>query len=95
MARRVYVRVVVEYDEAGGVHPLRIAWEDGRAFRVERVLDVRRAAALFRFFTGFTSASTADSPFAAVSTGGKTAAVCSAVCVILPFTPFFFSAILR
>ena len=45
MARRVYVRVVVEYDEAGGVHPLRIAWEDGRAFRVERVLDVRRAAA--------------------------------------------------
>ena len=43
MARRVYVRVVVEYDEAGGVRPLSIAWEDGRRFDVDRLLDVRRA----------------------------------------------------
>lgn len=45
MARRVYVRVVAEHDEEGGVRPLRIVWEDGRAFSVDRVLDVRRAAA--------------------------------------------------
>lgn len=45
MVHRVYVRVIVEYDEEGGVHPLEIYWEDGRKFRVERVLDVRRAAA--------------------------------------------------
>ena len=45
MARRTYVRVVVEYDEAGGVRPLSIAWEDGRVFEVDRLLDVRRAAA--------------------------------------------------
>ena len=45
MAHRAYVKVIVEYDEAGGVHPLRIEWEDGRKFRIERVLDVRRAAA--------------------------------------------------
>lgn len=45
MARRVYVRVIVEYDEAGGVRPLSIAWEDGRSFEVDRLLDVRRAAA--------------------------------------------------
>ena len=45
MAHRTYVRVIVEYDEEGGVHPLEIRWEDGRKFRVERVLDVRRAAA--------------------------------------------------
>ena len=44
MARRVYVRVVVEVDEAGGVHPLSVAWEDGRNFEVDRLLDVRRAA---------------------------------------------------
>ena len=44
MARRVYVRVVVEYDEAGGTCPLSIAWEDGRRFKEDRVLDVRRAA---------------------------------------------------
>ena len=45
MARRTYVRVLVEFDEEGGVHPKRITWEDGRRFSVERVLDVRRAAA--------------------------------------------------
>lgn len=45
MARRVYVKVIVEYDEAGGVRPLSIAWEDGRRFEVDRLLDVRRAAA--------------------------------------------------
>lgn len=45
MSHRVYVRVLVEYDEEGGVHPKKITWEDGRCFSVERVLDVRRAAA--------------------------------------------------
>lgn len=43
--RRVYVRVVVQIDEAGGVRPLSVAWEDGRTFEVDRLLDVRRAAA--------------------------------------------------
>ena len=45
MAHRVYVRVIVEFDEAGGVCPLSVAWEDGRRFEVDKVLDVRRAAA--------------------------------------------------
>ena len=45
MPNRVYVRVIVEYDEEGGVCPLSIRWEDGRKFRVDRILDVRRAAA--------------------------------------------------
>ncbi len=43
MARRVYVRVVAEHDEEGGVRPLSVAWEDGRKFEVDKVLDVRRA----------------------------------------------------
>ena len=42
--RRVYVKVVVQIDEAGGVRPLSVAWEDGRTFEVDRLLDVRRAA---------------------------------------------------
>ena len=42
--RRVYVKVVVQIDEAGGVRPLSVAWEDGRTFEVVRLLDVRRAA---------------------------------------------------
>ena len=44
MAHRVYVGVIVEYDEAGGVRPLAVKWEDGRVFEVDRLLDVRRAA---------------------------------------------------
>lgn len=42
--RRVYVKVVVQIDEAGGVRPLSVSWEDGRTFEVDRLLDVRRAA---------------------------------------------------
>lgn len=46
MARRAYVRVVAEFAPEGGVRPLEIEWEDGRRYGVDRVLDVRRAAAL-------------------------------------------------
>lgn len=45
MARRTYVRVIAEHDEAGRVRPLMILWEDGRKFRIDRLLDVRRAVA--------------------------------------------------
>lgn len=43
--RRVYVKVVVAFDIDGGVCPMRVDWEDGRSFEVDRLLDVRRAAA--------------------------------------------------
>lgn len=45
MARRVYVKMAVEIDELGNVVPRRLYWEDGRVFEVDRVLDVRYAAA--------------------------------------------------
>ena len=45
MAHRAYVRVVVDVDEVGDMRPLKIYWEDGRCFEVDRLLDVRRAAA--------------------------------------------------
>lgn len=45
MHRRTYVKVVVEYDADGNIRPLSVEWEDGRRFEVDRLLDVRRAAA--------------------------------------------------
>ena len=45
MARRAYVKVVVEVSPEGKVRPLDVEWEDGRRFEVDRLLDVRRAAA--------------------------------------------------
>ena len=45
MCRRVYVKVVVECSPEGRVKPLSVEWEDGRKFEVDRLLDVRRAAA--------------------------------------------------
>ena len=45
MAHRVYVRVIIEVDEIGKTRPVKIFWEDGRGFEVDRLLDVRRAAA--------------------------------------------------
>jgi len=44
MARRAYVKVVVEYSPEGSIRPLMVEWEDGRRFEVDRLLDVRRAA---------------------------------------------------
>lgn len=46
MARRAYVRVWVDVDEIGKIRPLKIYWEDGRCFEVDRLLDVRRAPSL-------------------------------------------------
>lgn len=45
MARRTYVKVTLEVSPEGGVRPLTVEWEDGRSFEVDRLLDVRRAAA--------------------------------------------------
>ena len=45
MARRAYVRVLVDVDEVGRMRPLKIYWEDGRSFDVDRLLDVRWASA--------------------------------------------------
>ena len=41
---KTYVDVLARFDAAGKVTPVRIKWEDGRVFPVDRVLDVRRAA---------------------------------------------------
>ena len=43
MAHRAYVRVVVDVNEIGAIHPLKIYWEDGRTFEVDRLLEVRQA----------------------------------------------------
>lgn len=42
--RKVYVRVVAEFDENGMILPKSLIWEDGRQFLVDEVADVRPAA---------------------------------------------------
>lgn len=46
MARKVYVAVDVHFDTEGKMLPLRIFWEDGTVYDVDRVSDVRRSASL-------------------------------------------------
>ena len=45
MARRAYVKLVAAFSPEGAVTPLSVEWEDGRKFDVDKLLDVRRAAA--------------------------------------------------
>ncbi len=40
MARKVYVRVIVEFDQQGGLWPRSIIWENGCQYRIDRILDV-------------------------------------------------------
>jgi len=37
---KVFVEITAKYDINGNIRPLTIKWEDGRAFEVDRVLDV-------------------------------------------------------
>ena len=42
---KVYVAVRAEFREDGVMLPREILWEDGRRFKIERVTDIRKAAA--------------------------------------------------
>lgn len=43
---KVYVAVIASFSEDGNLYPRRLRWEDGREYSIEKVLDVRPAAAL-------------------------------------------------
>ena len=38
-----YVPVSVEFDSTGSMKPTEIGWQDGRRFRIDKVLDVTKA----------------------------------------------------
>jgi len=46
MMRKVFVEVIVKYTKDGRKIPLKVIWEDGRKFSVDRVNDIRPAASL-------------------------------------------------
>ncbi len=46
MSCKVYVEVTAAFTADGGIVPLSVRWQDGTVFAVDRVLDVRPAAAL-------------------------------------------------
>ncbi len=41
-----YVSVTATYDSDGNVLPLKINWDDGRSFVIDKITDVRYAASL-------------------------------------------------
>lgn len=41
-----YISVTVKFDTDGNLLPLKIHWEDGRSFDIDRVTDIRYAASL-------------------------------------------------
>lgn len=43
---KLYVEVTARFTEEGEIIPLKILWEDGRYFFVDKVLDIRPAASL-------------------------------------------------
>ena len=44
--KKQYVSVTAKFDPDGNVIPLKIHWDDGRSFDIDRVTDVRFAASL-------------------------------------------------
>ncbi len=43
---KVYIPVVVRFDEDGRMLPRIITWEDGRRYKIDRVSDIRPAHAM-------------------------------------------------
>ena len=43
---KVYVQVKVDFREDGIMLPRKITWEDGREYEIDRVVDIRQAAAM-------------------------------------------------
>lgn len=43
---KVYVSVVVEFDAEGHMRPRSLTWEDGTIYEIDKVLEVRQAAAM-------------------------------------------------
>ncbi len=46
MSRKTYVEVTAAFSPDGVVIPLTVKWENGELYAIDRVLDIRRAAAL-------------------------------------------------
>lgn len=45
-SERVYVDVKAAFNAAGSLMPLEIKWIDGKVFEIDRVTDIRQAAAM-------------------------------------------------
>ncbi len=43
---KVYVGVSASFDTEGRMFPREIKWEDGNVFEIDKILDIRQAAAL-------------------------------------------------
>lgn len=43
MARKVFIRVMAEFDEHGRLSPLSLTWEDGRQYSIDKVMEIRPA----------------------------------------------------
>lgn len=43
---KVYVSVIASFSEDGNLFPRSLRWEDGREYSIEKILDIRSAAAL-------------------------------------------------
>ena len=41
-----YISVTARFDEDGNLLPLKIHWNDGRSFEIDKVTDIRYAASL-------------------------------------------------
>ena len=43
---KVYVAVSAEFDENGRIRPTSLVWENGRRYEIDKVTDIRPAAAM-------------------------------------------------
>lgn len=43
---KVYVKVIVTFTEEGQMRPRMVMWEDGHKYKIDRVIDIKQAAAM-------------------------------------------------
>lgn len=43
---KIYVEVIAKFNKVGEIRPLKLIWEDGISYEIQKVVDVRPAASL-------------------------------------------------
>ncbi|SHI13632.1 hypothetical protein SAMN02745823_02713 [Sporobacter termitidis DSM 10068] len=46
MENKIYVEVLASFDPGGVMLPVLLTWEDGHTYEIDRIVDIRQAAAM-------------------------------------------------
>jgi len=44
--KKIYVEIIASFNKNGEIRPLKLIWEDGISYEIQKIIDIRPAASL-------------------------------------------------